>query len=67
LYVEQPSSPQDLLLMVQTADETLDYREATAHFCHSPAVIEYGGDHAFQNAEQHFSQMLSFLRQGLRR
>ncbi len=64
-YVANPAAPEKLLLMVQTADETLDFREATAHFCHSPALIEYGGDHAFQQAERHFSFMLAFLRQHL--
>lgn len=65
LYIEQPASPQDFLLMVQTADETLDYREAATHFYKSPAIIEYGGDHAFQHAYRHFPQMLAFLRKRL--
>lgn len=67
LYVDQPVVPENLLLMVQTADETLDYREAATHFHKSPAVIEYGGDHAFQNADRHFPRMLAFLRQRIAR
>lgn len=63
LYVAKPSLPERLLLLVQTADETLDFREATAQFRASPAIIEYGGDHAFQQAERHFPAMLHFLRQ----
>lgn len=62
LYVTQHSQPEKLLLMVQTADETLDFREATAHFHRSPAVIEYGGDHAFQGADRYFALWLDFLR-----
>ena len=61
LYVEVPSQPQRLLLMVQTGDETLDYREACSHYRASPAIIEYGGDHAFQDADRHFATMLAFL------
>lgn len=61
LYVDKPSHPERLLLMVQTGDETLDFREATAHFHASPAIIEYGGDHAFQHAERHFPLLLRFL------
>jgi predicted esterase YcpF (UPF0227 family) len=61
LYVAKPSQPQHLLLLAQTGDETLDFREAATHFRSSPAVIEYGGDHAFQQAERHFPLMLSFL------
>ena len=61
LFVPQPTNPEKLLLLTQTGDETLDYREGTAHFHASPAIIEYGGDHAFQNAERHFPLMLQFL------
>jgi hypothetical protein len=61
LYVDNPSCPEKLLLLVQTGDETLDFREATAHFHASPSIIEYGGDHAFQQAERHFPFMLQFL------
>jgi predicted esterase YcpF (UPF0227 family) len=61
LFVPQPANPEKLLLLSQTGDETLDYREGTAHFHSSPAIIEYGGDHAFQHAERHFPFMLQFL------
>lgn len=61
LFVEKPSRPQNLWLMVQTADETLDYREATAHYGKSPALIEYGGDHSFQGFERFLQPMLAFL------
>ncbi len=65
LYVEKPANPEKLLLLTQTGDETLDFREGTAHFHSSPAIIEYGGDHAFQNAERHFRFMLQFLQKCL--
>lgn len=61
LYVATPAQPENLLLLTQTGDETLNFREAATHFYRSPAVIEYGGDHAFQQVERHFSHMLSFL------
>jgi predicted esterase YcpF (UPF0227 family) len=63
LYVEKSAHPNKLLLLVQTGDETLDFREATAHFYHSPTIIEYGGDHAFQYAERHFPLIVDFLLQ----
>lgn len=66
LYVPAPAHPERLLLLTQTADETLDFREGTAHFHASPAIIEYGGDHAFQNAERHFPFMLHFLQKSCR-
>lgn len=61
LYIERISRPQDLLLLQQTGDETLDYREACARYAAGPAIIEAGGDHAFQNAERYFGTMLRFL------
>jgi len=61
LYIATPTRPENVLLMTQTGDETLNFREAATHFQRSPAVIEYGGDHSFQQAERHFSRMLSFL------
>lgn len=61
LFVAHPSRPQQLWLMVQTADETLDYREATRHYRRSPAVIEYGGNHSFDAIERFFKPMLAFL------
>lgn len=63
LYVEKTSHPERLRVLLQTGDETLDFREAATHFYQSPVVIEYGGDHAFQNIERHFSAMLQFLQQ----
>jgi predicted esterase YcpF (UPF0227 family) len=62
LFVEKPSHPEKLLLLTQTGDETLDFHEATQHFHSSPAIIEYGGDHAFQHADRHFPFMLQFIK-----
>lgn len=61
LYIATPQHPEKLILLTQTGDETLDFREGTAHFHSSPAIIEYGGDHAFANADRHFPLMLDFL------
>ena len=63
LYVPALSHPQRVWLMVQTADETLDFREATQHYVRSPALVEYGGDHSFQHIERWFAPMLAFLQQ----
>jgi predicted esterase YcpF (UPF0227 family) len=63
LFVATPQHPGKLLLLTQTGDETLDFREGTAHFHASPSIIEYGGDHSFENAERHFPFMLDFLEQ----
>jgi predicted esterase YcpF (UPF0227 family) len=67
LYVPEPSASARFWLMVQTADEALDFREATAHYSSSPALIEYGGDHSFQQCERWFPQMLTFLQAAVAR
>ena len=61
LYVAAVTQPDNILLLTQTGDEALDFREAATHFYRSPAIIEQGGDHAFQHVERYFSLMLSFL------
>lgn len=61
LYVPVPSQPARLWVMLQTADETLDFREASAHYQHCPMLVEYGGDHSFQRIERWFAPMLAFL------
>lgn len=52
--------PKQHLLLVQTHDETLDYRQAVAKYQHSPAIIEYGGDHSFQRYEQRLPGIINF-------
>lgn len=54
--------PGNYLLMVQTGDETLNFREATAKYCHAENIIEWGGDHGFSNFDRWFSYILRFLK-----
>jgi predicted esterase YcpF (UPF0227 family) len=60
-YLERDSYPSNILLMVQTGDESLDFKQATARYCHSRNIIEYGGDHGYQNFENWFSYIIRFL------
>ncbi len=60
-YLPQLQRVENYLLMVQTGDETLDFREATAKYCHSQNIIEYGGDHGFRHFERWFSYIMRFL------
>lgn len=53
--------PKNLLLMVQTGDEALDFKEATAKYYSSQNIIEYGGDHGFQDFEHWFEYLVAFL------
>jgi len=60
-YVPAQKHPKNLLLMVQTDDEALDFKEATAKYFASQNIIEYGGDHGFQGFERWFKYILEFL------
>ena len=48
-------------LMVQTGDETLDYKLAVEKYSASKQLIEEGGDHSFQNFERHIESAIDFL------
>lgn len=61
-YVAKHKHPENILLMVQTGDEALDYREATAKYFQSQNIIEYGGDHGFQDFDRWFAYILQFLK-----
>ncbi len=53
--------PENLFVLLQTGDETLDYREALRRHPHSPCWIQAGGDHRFQNFDVVVPAILSFL------
>lgn len=55
------SCPQNLLVLVETGDETLDYRDAVKYYADCPQVVEQGGDHRFQNYEKHLPRLIKFL------
>ena len=52
---------ENALLMVQTADEVLDYREAVEKLSCSKMIIEEGGDHGFKGFDRHFQGIVEFL------
>jgi len=49
------------LLLLQTADEVLDYREAVEKLTQSQMIIEDGGDHGFKGFDRHFQTIVEFL------
>lgn len=48
-------------VLLQTDDETLDYRLAAEKYKHSKLTIEQGGNHSFQGFERFLPDILSFL------
>lgn len=60
LNCEQLKQADKYLLLVQTADETLDYREAVAKFSASPQFIQPGGSHGFEQFVDLIPAILAF-------
>lgn len=48
------------LVLLQTGDETLDYREAALKYRHARCIIEHGGDHGFTGFERYIEQIMQF-------
>lgn len=57
LHLQNPSR---YLLLTQTGDETLDYREAVEKFRDSPMLVQQGGSHGFDQFESVIPALLAF-------
>lgn len=53
-------SPQRYLLIVETGDEVLDYRQAVQRYAGAEQVVIPGGDHSLQSFPQHLPRILRF-------
>lgn len=56
----RPSRPADYWLLVQTGDETLDYRDAAQFYRGCALRIQAGGDHGFQGFAERLPALLAF-------
>lgn len=61
LEVTSLHRPDNIFLLAQTGDETLDYRKAVVRYEECPQRIEDGGDHSFAGFEQTIPVILSFF------
>jgi predicted esterase YcpF (UPF0227 family) len=57
----QPQRLDNYWLLVQTGDETLDYRNAVEKYNGCKQTVEEGGDHSFQRFERYLETGLNFL------
>jgi hypothetical protein len=60
LDVAAITRPERYLLLVQTGDEVLDYRDAVAYYAGAAQIVEDGGDHGFSGFERHLQTILDF-------
>jgi len=57
--VDRPD-PRRYLLLVETGDEVLDYRQATEHYADCRQIVLPGGDHSFTQFPGFITQILEF-------
>ena len=57
IFIEDPT-PDRYLVLLQTGDETLDYKYAEKYFSGARIVIDEGGSHSFDALEQKIPQIL---------
>lgn len=62
MYAQKLNNPQAYKVLLQTLDETLDYRQALQKYEGANIVLEHGGDHSFMGYETHLAKIFEFLR-----
>ena len=60
LEVPRISRPQDFLLLAETGDEVLDYRQAVAKYSGARQIVLEGGDHSFTRWDDYLDTVLEF-------
>ncbi|AIN62966.1 esterase YqiA [Providencia stuartii] len=62
LHLPQVDHPDLIWLLQQMGDEVLDYRQAVSYLAKCKQTVEPQGNHAFVGFENHFPQIIHFLR-----
>jgi uncharacterized protein len=65
LETDRLQYPANFWLMVQTGDETLDYRQAVEKYRGCRQWVEEGGDHSFQNFQDRLPAIFQFFTDGV--
>lgn len=60
MNVNKLTDAERYLVLLQTGDETLDYRQAELKFKNSQCIIEQGGDHSFTGFERYIPRIMRF-------
>ena len=61
LALENLPEPSRLWVLLQTGDETLDYRDARNYYAACPQLVEEGGDHSHTTFAAHIPAIVHFL------
>ncbi len=60
-YEVEHTNQQNILLMLQTGDEVLDYKDALKRLPNANKIVEEGGDHSFVGYENHLPKIANFF------
>lgn len=61
LDIPHLNHPDNFLLLQQTGDETLDYRQASAKYLSCPSWLEAGGNHSFEGFIDRLEMIFTFI------
>ena len=61
INIERLNRPNGQLLLLQTGDETLDYRLAVEKYSDCPSVIEPGGNHSYEGFMERLPSIFHFI------
>lgn len=61
LFVKELTKPDNIMALVQTGDETLDYRLAVEKFADAHCLVRKGGNHSYENYESELPMIFEFL------
>ena len=59
-FVAKVTRPERYLLVVETGDEVLDYRDAVSYYAGAAQIVIEGGDHELKSFPQHIAAVLKF-------
>ena len=54
---------EDIMLLLQKGDETLDYKEVVIKLPNAKQIVEEGGSHSFDGIERYFAEVEEFILQ----
>jgi predicted esterase YcpF (UPF0227 family) len=60
LHCAQLADPSRYLLLTQTGDEVLDYRQGVEKYSESAQIVTPGGEHGFANFESYWPRIFEF-------
>jgi uncharacterized protein len=60
IHVPEIRHPENHLLLVETGDEVLDYREAVNYFAGARQIVIEGGDHGFTRFDDYIETLIAF-------